>query len=168
MGGSWAYKWWRCAPHQTGLLEDGNCPVTWGIRANPYPTPISRQVPQRVGRQGAHLWRGRHRIRLKRMSWIKSPTTDKWWKGHGLMSGDAAYPIRPAFWREGNGPMTFGIPWESWWCKSSNHLGLTKLSGWIWILVGATNFNDCFNNVNFLILFLGSCLLLFLDLLACI
>jgi len=20
MGGSWAYKWWYCTPHQTGLL----------------------------------------------------------------------------------------------------------------------------------------------------
>ena len=36
-------------PIRPGFWEEGNGPVTSGIRANPHPTPMSRQAPQRVG-----------------------------------------------------------------------------------------------------------------------
>jgi len=36
-------------PIRLAFWGEGNCPVTSGIRANLYPTPMSRQAPQRVG-----------------------------------------------------------------------------------------------------------------------
>ena len=44
----------------------------------------------------------------------KSPTSDERWEGSGLLSGGAAHLIRPAFWGEGNGPMTSGIRAQNW------------------------------------------------------
>jgi len=46
--------------------------VTSGIRANPNPTPMSRQALKRNGvGKGPHLWRGHHKIGQARLSRIR-------------------------------------------------------------------------------------------------
>jgi len=39
----------------------------------------------------------------------KTPTSEKRWKGPGLINGGAPYPFRLTFWGERNGPVTSGI-----------------------------------------------------------